>query len=137
MKPGFLEDFIDTRSANGRDDVLLIDVHFRDLDGTLYRIPAHADTDGGSTPRLAWLIPGFEPTGRHWKPWILHDSAYRQTLLVRRHVITYVPAKLSRLEADRLLDRALRLAGMDPIRRALVWTALRSAGWRHYKPPPP
>jgi hypothetical protein len=137
MKPGFLETEIATRSSNGRDDRLLDRLHFRDIDGTLYQIPAGSETDGGSTPRLAWLIPGFEPTGTHWFDWILHDSAYRQTLLVRRHIITWLPARLTRLEADQILIRSLRIRGMDPIRRALVWSALRAAGWRHFTPPPP
>lgn len=132
MKPGFLNETLDTRSSNGRDDVLLTALLFRDIDGTLYKVPEHADTDGGSTPRLAWLIPGFEPTGDHWFDWILHDGGYRGTLMVQRGV-RWDMAELTRKECDRLLDRSLRLRKMGPVKRSLVYSSLRAAGWRHYQ----
>jgi len=133
MTFGFLEHYLDTRSCNGRDDILLSDLHFRDVDGKLYMVPAGADTDGGSTPRPAWLIPGFEPTGRHWFDWILHDSGYRGTLLVLEN-INYVPAQLTRLQSDELLDRSLKIRGASWARRSLVFRTLRATGWRHFKP---
>ena len=134
MTYGFLETTLDTRSADGRNDVLLSELHFRDDDGTLYKVPVFAETDGGSTPRLVWAVPGFEPTGKHWFPWILHDSAYRGTLLVQRLAL-YFPADLTRYESDCLLDRALKRKGMGMIARSAVFTALRAAGWRHYRKP--
>lgn len=134
MKPGFLETTLDTRSANGRDDVLLSELHFRDINGTVYRVPIGAETDGGSTPRLVWLIPGFEPFGDHWLAWVLHDSAYRGTLLFRAGP-EYLPWHLSRLQADQLLDRALATKGMSPAKRAMVYHSLRATGWRYYRKP--
>jgi len=132
MKPGFLETTLDTRSSNGRDDVLLSELRFLDTDGTLYKTPAGADTDGGSTPRICWLIPNFEPTGKHWFDWILHDGGYRDTLEVFRGGGWY-PAALSRLQCDQLLDRSLRLRGMGQIKRAFVYHTLRAEGWRYFK----
>lgn len=134
MTFGFLESTLDTRSADGRNDVLLSELHFRDDDGTLYKVPVFAETDGGSTPRIAWLVPGFEPTGEHWFDWILHDSAYRGTLLVQRLAL-YFPADLSRLDSDNLLCRALKRKGMSAPGRAAVFSTLRAAGWRHYRKP--
>jgi len=134
MTYGFLETTLDTRSADGRNDVLLSELHFRDEDGTLYKVPALAETDGGSTPRLAWLVPGFEPTGKHWFAWILHDSAYRGTLMVQRLAL-YFKADLNRYAADCLLNRALEMKGMPAAGRAAVFTAVRAGGWRYYRKP--
>jgi len=134
MTYGFLESTLDTRSADGLNDVLLSELHFRDDDGALYKVPVMAETDGGSTPRLVWAVPGFEPTGQHWFPWILHDSAYRGTLMISKGG-QYLHANLSRLDADRLLDRALDRKGMGILARAAVFSALRAAGWRHYRKP--
>ena len=134
MKPGFLETTLDTRSANGRDDVLLSELRFIDLDGTLFRAPPTAKTNGASTPRFAWLIPGFEPTGRHWFEWILHDSGYGGTLEVFREG-AWRPANLSRLQCDELLRRTLVLDGMHPAKRGIVFYTVRAEGWRYYQKP--
>lgn len=134
MKPGFLESTLDTRSADGRNDVLLSELHFRDTDGSLYKVPVHAESDGGSTPRLCWLVPGFEPTGKHWFAWVLHDSGYRGTLL-KLGKTEYHKANLSRYESDSMLDRALKIKGMGIVKRKAVFSALRAAGWRHYHKP--
>jgi hypothetical protein len=128
---GFLQTKLDTRSADGRNDVLLSELHFRDDDSKIYKVPIGAETDGGSTPRIAWLIPGFEPFGKHWLPWVLHDSAYRNTLIIVM-VNGDRLAKLTRKEADDLLDRALMSKGLDKARRILVRTALRWFGWREW-----
>ena len=133
MRPGFQDKTLDTRSSNGRDDVLLTELRFLDTDGTLYRVPPEAGTDGGSTPRIVWLIPGFEPTGKHWFDWILHDGGYRGTLEVWRDG-AWVPANLSRLQCDQLLDRALTIRGMGQFKRAIVYRVLRVEGWKFYKP---
>lgn len=135
MKPGFIETLLDTRSANGRDDVLLSPLHFVDEDGTLYEVPVGADTDGGSTPRFAWLVPGFEPTGQHWFDWILHDSGYRGTLRSFREG-RWGAASLTRLQCDQLLDRALRIHGMGPVQRFLVFRSIRAEGWKYYQANP-
>ena len=132
MRLGFLEDTLDTRSSNGRDDLLLSELRFVDSDGTLYKVPKGASTDGGSTPRLCWVIPGFEPTGKHWFDWILHDGGYRDTLQVFANE-KWVSAGLSRLQCDHLLDRALQMHGMGVIKRSIVYRVLRAEGWKFFK----
>lgn len=134
MTAGFQQETLDTRSADGRNDVLLTELDFIDLDGRHYKVPMLAETDGGSTPRLCWLIPGFEPTGKHWFEWILHDSAYRGTLLVLDGC-RWVDANLTRLESDQLLDRALSLDDMNKLARRAVFKSLRAAGWKHFRKP--
>lgn len=134
MKPGFKDSFLDVRSTDGRNDTLLTELHFRDINNNFYRVPKGTETDGGSTPRLAWICPGFEPTGDHWFAWILHDSAYRGTLEIR-HGLDYVPANLTRLQSDELLDRALTTMGMSPAKRKTVFLSLRGFGWRYFRKP--
>lgn len=132
--PGFLESCLDTRSSNGRDDVLLTPLHFLDENGDLYRVPVNAATDGGSTPRLAWLVPGFEPTGRNWFDWILHDGAYRGTLEIWSVSLgKFIPANLTRKQSEKLLDRAFLIRGEGRVKRAAVYYSLRAAGWRHFR----
>ena len=132
METGFSDTTLDTRSSNGRDDLLLSDLHFVDADGTIYRVPKGSSTDGGSTPRLCWVIPGFEPTGKHWFDWILHDGGYRDTLQTFVHS-EWVSAGLSRLQCDQLLDRALQMHGMGVVQRAIVYRVLRAEGWKFFK----
>jgi hypothetical protein len=126
MKPGFKTAYLDTRSQDGRNDTLLSELHFRDYNGDLYKVPVGSPTDGGSTPRFSWLVPGFEPFGDHWFSWVLHDSGCRGTLQVMKTgTFTYYPAKLSRLESDKLLDRALTTMGMSPAKRKAVFAGVR------------
>jgi hypothetical protein len=116
MKPGFKTAYLDTRSSDGRNDVLLSELHFRDFNNDLYKVPVGSPTDGGSTPRLSWLVPG----------WVLHDSGCRKTLQVMRAgEYLYVPANLTRLQSDQLLDRALTTMGMDKVKRKLVFSGVR------------
>ncbi len=131
VEVGFLEDTVDTRSSDGRNDTLLSNLHFLDIDGTVYRAPKGADTDGGSTPRIVWLVPGFEPTGKHWKCWILHDSGYRNTLQIFKNG-TWVKANLTQKECDQLLDRAIKSTGTNKASRLAVYGTLRVAGWKSY-----
>lgn len=134
MTTGFLETFLDTRSSNGRDDVLLSDLHFRSTNGLLYKVAQGSETDGMSTPRLFWAIPGFEPCGEHWFCYVLHDAGYRGTLLVwDRTIAAYVPANVSRLEADQLMADALTTKKAPPLVIASVYRTLRLLGWRNYR----
>jgi len=133
MTAGFLEKTIPLESGNGRDDTLLGPLHYRSISGVLHRVPVGSTTDGMSTPRLARIIPGFEPTGIHWLPAVLHDSAYRGTLEVFRWT-NYHTAYLSRIQADLLLDEALELQGVGPLRRAIIFRALRLFGASNFKP---
>lgn len=134
MTYGFLETTLDTRSSDGMNDVLLSELHFRDADGTLYKVPVHSETDGGSIPWFAQFIPGFQPFGNHWFDWVLHDSAYRGTLMVQR-IALYFKADMNRYAADCLLARALEMKGMGKIARGTVFSCVRARGWKHYRKP--
>lgn len=135
MKIGFQERTLITMSSDGRDDVLQQPLHFRSHDGTLYRVPEWATTDGMSTPPMVRAIPGFEPYGAHWFSAILHDAAYRGSLETIYYT-NFVPAMLSRKAADELLDEALETQGIPEFRRLLIYTALRLFGGRNFNPHP-
>lgn len=132
MTAGFRETEIAIRSGNGRDDVLVDPLHFVSGDGTTYRVPAGSTTDGMSTPGPLHALPGFEPTGRHWFSAVLHDAAYRGTLEVS-HFGKFIPAHLTRKQADDLLGEALATQGVPRIRRAVIHTALRLFGGPNFK----
>lgn len=134
MTHGFHEREITVRSSNGRDDTLVDDLHFTSAGGTLYRVAAGSTTDGMSTPGALHGIPGFEPTGKHWFSAVLHDAAYRGTL-ERFHLTNYVRANLTRAAADNLFREALATQGVGPIRRSIIWSALRTFGWPNYRHP--
>lgn len=132
MTHGFLETEIAVSSSNGRDDVLIDHLHFRDARGILFRVPAGSTTDGMSTPSIVHPLPGFEPFGKHWFSAVLHDAAYRGTL-ERFRWTKYEPANLTRSESDALFRDALATQGVGAIRRGIIHAALRAFGWRAYR----
>ena len=129
---GFLEKEIAVRSSNGRDDVLIEPLHFQSEFGILYRVPAESTTDGMSTPPIIHSIPGFEPYGKHWFSAVLHDAGYRGTLQIYAGQ-DFRPANLSRAQTDALMRDALSTQGVGPIRRALIYSALRIFGARNFR----
>lgn len=133
MKIGFQQRTLSTLSSDGRDDMLQEPLLYRSRAGDLYRVPAGSTTDGMSTPPIVRALPGFEPYGVHWFSAILHDAPYRGTLQVFRRT-NFVPANLTRREADALLDEALETQGVPAFRRFLIHTALRLFGGRNFKP---
>lgn len=133
MNFGFMQDRLKVETFNGRDDVLLEPLLYKSKSGSIYRVPTEASTDGMSTPRIAQLIPGFEPTGDHWFSAVLHDAAYRGTLQIFRWTC-YVPANLTRAEADDLIREALESQGVRKTRRNIVRGMLALFGGPNFKP---
>jgi hypothetical protein len=132
MTPGFQETFLDTRSSDGVNDRLLSPLTYLDFDGELYRAPEWSETDGGSQPKLIGLIPGFEPMGKHWFQYVLHDAGYRGTLMILKGLAGWKFAKLSRSECDRLLERSIARVSPKAVSLA-VYAGVRAGGWRYYK----
>ena len=132
MTHGFIQHSIKFVSADGRNDVLMEPLQFKSAGGILYRVPSGSTTDGMSTPAIVHAIPGFEPTGKHWFSAILHDAAYRGTLQ-RFRFAGYQRANLTRAQADELFADALATQGVGPVRRGLIYHALRLFGWTAYR----
>lgn len=78
---GFLQPYPDLRcpSGDGRNFVLLGPLDYIAQDGTHYRALKGSQTDGPSIPQRLWSV--IPPTGEVWLPGILHDAAYRGTLV--------------------------------------------------------
>lgn len=79
-----------------------------------FLVPEGYVTDFASVPRIAvWLIPTY---GRYTAPAILHD-----------YLITdCIPAgRITSTDTDGLFRRAMREAGVPPVRRWLMWAGVR------------
>ena len=119
MKPGFQNEFLDVRTRDGLNDVLLTPLIFQSAGGELYRAPKGGGTDGLSIPQLFQSIPWLSATGADWWSGVLHDSPYRGQL-EKWDAATedWIPANLTRAQADALIKEALQtqlLADLKPI----------------------
>lgn len=126
---GFINDTLNVRTADGRDDVLLENLEYIAKDGTRYRCPIGSTTDGFSVPRcLQNIIPA---TGGSWFSACQHDAAYRGQLESFTGVWTL--ANLTRKEADKLILEAMKFQGVGFVMRHLIYWALRAFGWAAWR----
>ena len=129
-----------TDSLDGRNFVLVRDLYYYAADGTLFLMPIGATSDGASTPPEVWpLIPPF---GKYWAAAVLHDGAYRDTLL-RSSGTGFVRASLPKADCDALLAEAMEVLGVGLVERQIICDAVvlggtssfdadRAAGWQKY-----
>lgn len=83
-----------------------------------WTVPVGFVTDFASTPRaIWWWLP---PAGPYVGAAVLHDW-------------WYATDGMSRREADRLFLEAMREAGVPAPRRAVMYAAVRAAGWRAWR----
>ena len=91
-------------------------------------------TDIASVPPLFWAL-GFPPDGLHRAAAVLHDALYRaRGILPSSHLIyrvngVAVPARFTRLEADRLFGRMMREADVPQWRRRAMFRVVRAVSW--------
>ena len=161
MPPGFQNEFLDVRTRDGLNDILLCPLIFQSASGKLYRAPRGGSTDGLSIPKVLQNIPGFSAVGGgDWWSGVLHDSPYRGQLEEwDDNAQDWIPANLTRAEADALIKEALETQLLVPITpemslwqktktmvanrkvRSQIWliyTALRAAGgsaWNNNRTP--
>jgi hypothetical protein len=115
---------------DGRNFKLLESVdYFTEVRGKLEKVtlPAGAESDGASIPRQCWNIPGFQPFGLHWRAAFVHDCGYRNAL-------SHDGPEFTRFEVDGMFHEAMGNAGVDPIHREAIYTAVRAFGelaWRN------
>jgi len=127
-------------SLDGHNIVLARDLFYYAADGTLFVMPAGATSDGASTPPEVWpLIPPF---GKYWLAAVLHDGAYRDTLL-RAIGSGFIRATLPKADCDALLAEAMEVLGVGMVERQTIYdavvlagtssfTADRAAGWQKF-----
>ncbi len=76
-------------------------------------VPAGFTTDFATVPRLlTWLVP---TAGKYTKAAVLHDWLLGQ-------------ADITRCDADGIFRRTMRELGVSPLRRYVMWAAVRLAG---------
>lgn len=97
--------------------------------------------DGASVPRLAWTISGIVPDGLHRAGVLMHDWLYRDrgrippgTYLHYVEPDGWMPllAHWSRKDADRMLGRLMKEAGVSRRRRFAIYWGARLFGWFYW-----
>ena len=71
-------------------------------------------SDGGSLPRVAWMID--HPVGDGGPAYFIHDSLYQSKLLPR-------------LQTDEILYEGLYVLDLNWCRRTLIYQSVRACGW--------
>lgn len=113
MSHGFKDSLVYTKSADGRNFVLVEPLTYVSAAGETIVVPAGAHTDGASTPRILWrAIPPFGP---YWPATILHDWLYRAT-------------KKSREECDDILLEAMRALDVSETLADTIYAGVRVGG---------
>jgi len=126
MNPGFQQTKIRCWTGDGLNDVIVDNLDYLSEAGTLYRVPAGGTTDGLSVPRAVQnLIPASGDSS--WMAGVLHDSAYRNQLLVWDGS-AYICASLQQAQADTLILEAMKSQGVGFVRRWAIYGALRAFG---------
>ena len=78
-----------------------------------FLVPRTFTTDFASVPRMFWSI--IPPTGDYTKAAVIHDWLY-------------VSKEVSRKDADGIFERIMREAGVNKIKRSVMWAAVRLFG---------
>ena len=117
MSGYFFPLYLDVRTSNGADDELLSSAIFYSSTGKIYQCPPGATTDGLSDPTVFQnLLPR---SGKYWLSAVLHDCAYRNTLLIYR--ASWVKAELSKEDCDTLFLEAMEAQGVGLQRWPIFW----------------
>ena len=101
-------------------------------------VPKGFVTDLASIPRWGWII--LPPDGPWVKAAIIHDYLYATggTGVWKGHDRSIDrPADYSRKEADEILREAMENRGVGPIRRTIIYLAVRIGGSRGWSRPKP
>lgn len=102
-----------------------------DGDPSTVTVPQGLLTDLASAPRIARPIVGR--VGRHLEASIVHDYLY----VAWQDLPDGKPRRQDRDFADSLMRAAMKKANVGRIRRALIYAAVRVAGWGIFKKPNP
>jgi hypothetical protein len=110
----FLNLPIQCSSNDGLNVIITAPLYFLAASGDNYMVPVGATSDGASTPHEIW--PLLPPFGVYWPAAVLHDAAYRNTLMVKRANAGFSDWALAALPRDRcddLLKEAMRDLGVS------------------------
>ncbi|HEX8570694.1 MAG TPA: DUF1353 domain-containing protein [Caulobacteraceae bacterium] len=105
------------------------DLTYRCEAGELITVPAGFVTDLASIPRWCWTV--LPPDGPWVKAAVVHDFLYATSgtgVWKRRSDGRTRAEPYSREEADGIFREALENRGVDPLRRFILWAAVRVGG---------
>lgn len=100
-------------------------------DGARFRVPVGATSDLVTTPRVLWIK--YPPFGVYARSGIVHDAAYRGTLLRETTEGLYLPAMLPKDECDRLFLDCMICDQVDEITRDEFYEGVSKLGWRAFR----
>lgn len=123
----FLTKTLDVTTQDGRNCFLLSELVYQSNDGKTYIVPIGAATDGASTPQMAWSV-GLPPFGKYWLACVLHDAAYRNTLLCEGS-----KANLTKEQSDLLLKEAMKSSDVDDLDLIEIYAGVKFGGWKAFK----
>lgn len=86
----------------------------------LIEVPAGTYTDGASIPRAFWSI--LSPFGLYFNAALPHDFLYSPA-----------NTNLNRKASDEILLEGMVVLGVNPIRRFVIYRAVRAFGWRSFR----
>ena len=118
------------RTRDGRNVVLQEPLDLVADGSTRYRVPAGAASDGASTPPALW--PFLPPFGGYWLAAVVHDAAYRGTLL-KFSGNAWVPAMLSKAESDNLLFDLMVACSVPEATRNTIFEGVSVGGWKAFR----
>ncbi len=119
---GFESDFVDVRTRDGRNVILLAPIIYTSRDYGRLTLPRGMFSDGASTPPAVW--PWLPPFGEYWKPALAHDAAYKNLLLDEAGR----PLGLPRSAADTLLREMMESCRVDTAQLEAIYEGVRIGG---------
>ena len=142
---GFQSRFVEgICDQDGRNWLILTPVVYLSKNGNIYIIPRGTSTDGASTPSIIWTK--LPPFGDYWQSAVLHDSAYKNQLLVwpagsmpdgipitHEMTTTLAKANLSKDDCDNLLKEAMELSGVEQRIIDIIYEGVHLCGASSYK----
>ncbi len=119
MTPCFL-DKLDAEQVDAEDWLLLSQLRYQPATFPLITAPAGFITDFASTPQIVWSL-GMPKSGEYDRAAVIHDLIYKFPGIVPGY-------RFTKPEADSIFDEAMGVLGVNPVKRWLMYQAVRIGG---------
>jgi hypothetical protein len=103
------------------------DYVYKALDGVEITVPRGFQSDGLSAPRATWTLIGMPPDGYYRAAACIHDFLYSNGGVTKNKTYT-------REEADKLLLEIMTRLGIEKLKCAEAYDAVRLFGEKHWVP---
>ena len=124
------------RSSDGRHFELLCAFDYVARDGTRYRAPIGAKSDGASTPPELWSLMGEQwlaPFGTYWPAVFIHDGGYQNWLQRVGLDGNVSQANLTKDQADELCKEIMELLNVKVGECCAIYEGVHEFGWRAFR----